>query len=572
MKKIIVILLVLLLVLSSVSFGESDSINELVNEEYVLNIKPLIKDGLTLVPLRETLEYIDLEVTWDEINRMVTGTNKDTLVKLQIGSPNSLVNDKLVILDVPPVIINGRTMVPAGFIGELSLGKVKWDEDKNILVPTAENKDLGDIISIIEYGTNGLIAAHYPKFSKKDIDAITKDLVNQAIEDFRNNMNSTPHNKDYKYELSIDYDTYKGPSNIISISFIIIEDGSYLAHPDSKIITKVYDLSSDTEVGLENIMSGNYLKHLAQISKSYFTSNDTYKNNVDSQVFREGIYPSKDNFSNFILKEDKLLLKFEKYQLFSGNFGAPSLEIPYSDLKDYLKPDLVEAFTKEKEFIKEESKELKKSPNIISPKRFIDPSKPMIALTFDDGPNKSTTLSILDTLKKYDSLATFFILGNRVSNNESILERMVKEGNEIGNHTYNHKELTKLSNDELVEQIRKTQDIVLNSTGIELKLMRPTYGSYNDNLKAKIKMPLILWSVDPEDWKSRDSQKVTDHILAKVKDGDIVLMHDIYLSTAEAVKVLVPELINRGYQLVTVSELFESRQESLKEGQLYYRK
>ena len=167
MKKISSILLVLMLVLSSVAFGESDLINEVSDEELIFNIKPIIKDGLTLVPLRETLEYLDLEVTWDGMNRMVTGRNEDTLVKLQIDNVSGLVNDKSVILDFPPVIINGRTMVSARFIGELSLGKIRWDENKNILVPGVENKDLGDIISIIQYGTNGLIAAHYPEFNKK---------------------------------------------------------------------------------------------------------------------------------------------------------------------------------------------------------------------------------------------------------------------------------------------------------------------------------------------------------------------------------------------------------------------
>ncbi len=451
-----------------------------------------------------------------------------------------------------------------------NLSKGEVNDGSHVLAPRVEHKELGDIESIIEYGTNGLVGAHYPVFGKSNIDAINKELVTQYIEEFKNeSANSTSGNKDYKYELSIDYEAYSAPNNIISIAFNIVESGSYLAHPDVKIVTKMYDLSGDREVELSSIMNGEYLKFISQISENYFKTDETYKDNIDSPLFKEGIYPSMENYSNFILKEDKLVFIFEKYQLFSGNFGSPSVEIAYSDLKDYIKPELFKVFTGEKNPIKVDIDFDKPIVDIVVPKRVVDTSKPMIALTFDDGPNKKTTIPILDILKEYNGVATFFILGNRVSNNVDILQRMLEEGSEIGNHSYNHKELTKISSEELRAQIMNTQDVVIDSIGNEPKFMRPTYGSYDDNLKSNVGMPLILWSIDTLDWKSRNSKKVTDHVLENVKDGDIILMHDIYESTAEAVKLLVPELIDRGYQLVTVSELFEARGETLKDGHIY---
>ena len=228
------------------------------------------------------------------------------------------------------------------------------------------------------------------------------------------------------------------------------------------------------------------------------------------------------------------------------------------------------SYAKEEDFNQIDKTPEKPKVDITLPKRDIDPNKPMIALTFDDGPNKKTTTPILDILKEYDSVATFFILGNRVSNNEELLKRMLEEGNEIGNHSYNHKELTKLSSEELREQIIDTQDAIIESTGFEPKLVRPTYGSYNDKLKSEIDMPLILWSIDTLDWKSRDANKVADYVLANVKDGDIILMHDIHDSTAEATQILVPKLIDMGFQLVTVSELYESKGESLESGKIYH--
>lgn len=451
------------------------------------------------------------------------------------------------------------------------LSKEEIKDIESVLAPRADHKDLGDIESIIEYGTKGLIGAHYPVFGKDNIDALNKELVTQYIKKFKNELsNNSFDDEDYKYELSIDYEAHSAPNNIISINFDITENSSYLAHPNEKIVTKTYDLSKDKELELDNIMKGEYLKFISKVSEKYFTSNETYKDNIDSSLFEEGIYPSKENYSNFILKEDKFVFIFPKYQLFSGNFGMTSVEIAYSDLKDYIKPNLFKVFTSE-----EGSSEIdidldKAMPDITIPNRVVDPNKPMIALTFDDGPNKRTTIPILDALKEHDGVATFFVLGNRISNNVDILERMLEEGNEIGNHSYSHKELTKISSEELIEQIINTQNAIIDSTGIEPKLMRPTYGSYNDNLKSQVNMPLILWSIDTLDWKSRNSKKVRDHVVGNVKDGDIILMHDIYDSTAEAVKLLVPELTNMGYQLVTVSELFEAKGKTLEAGQQYY--
>ena len=452
-----------------------------------------------------------------------------------------------------------------------SLTKEEVIKKSQATVPKKDHKDLGEIESIIEYGNNGLVGVHYPLFDKTNIDKINKNLVSGYINDFKNTLDQeTLAQEDHKSELSIDYEIYQAPSNIISIVFNVQEDSSYMAHPIVSTDTKSYDLTKDTEVKLDDIMEGDYLKYISKLSKDYFTNHETYKDGIDSSLFHEGIYPSLENYSEYILEEDKIIFIFAKYQILSGNYGMPTMEIPYLDLKDYIKVELLEAFTKGETLISEDIDFEKPLVNINLPKRNLDPNKPMIALSFDDGPNKKTTIPILDVLKEHDSAATFFILGNRVSDNADILKRMLEEGSEIGNHSYNHKELTKLSTDGVKEQISKTQEAVMEATGVKPKLMRPTYGSFDDKLKSLVDMPLILWSVDTEDWKSRDSKKVTNHVLENVKDGDIILMHDIYESTAEATKLLVPKLIDMGYQLVTISELFESKGESLRGGEIYH--
>ena len=199
----------------------------------------------------------------------------------------------------------------------------------------------------------------------------------------------------------------------------------------------------------------------------------------------------------------------------------------------------------------------------------IDPDKPMIALTFDDGPSSIYTPAILDILKKHNSSATFFVLGTEAEQHPEILQRMVSEGNEIGNHSYSHLNLTLLSDAELTYQIETPQVIVEKIIGQTPSILRPTYGTINDELIQKIPLPIILWSIDTVDWQSRNADFIYNTIVQNVKDGDIVLMHDIYESTLEAVRRVVPALIDKGYQLVTISEMADARGITLQPGNVY---
>lgn len=202
-------------------------------------------------------------------------------------------------------------------------------------------------------------------------------------------------------------------------------------------------------------------------------------------------------------------------------------------------------------------------------KRKIDPNKPMIAITYDDGPSKYTP-EILDVLKENNSSATFFVLGSQVNRNKDILVRMLEEGNQIGNHTYNHKKLTTISDEELYKQIRGTDDLIYRATGYTPSIMRPPYGATNEELNKKIQKPVINWSIDTRDWENRNTEIIVNSILEDVKDGDIILMHDLYDTTAEASKIVIPELVKRGYQLVTVEELFEYKEATATVGMQYY--
>lgn len=199
----------------------------------------------------------------------------------------------------------------------------------------------------------------------------------------------------------------------------------------------------------------------------------------------------------------------------------------------------------------------------------IDPNKPMVALTFDDGPSKYTA-TILDQLEKYGAHATFFVVGNRVASYPKTLKRAYELGCEIGNHSWSHPSLSSISVSAMKQEISKTDEAVEKVLGIKPDLLRPPYGAVDDDVKKYAGKPLIHWSIDTRDWEHRTKSKTVSSVLNNVRDGSIVLMHDIYSATAEAAVVLIPALIQKGYQLVTVSELAEYRGVNLKDGKIYY--
>lgn len=203
--------------------------------------------------------------------------------------------------------------------------------------------------------------------------------------------------------------------------------------------------------------------------------------------------------------------------------------------------------------------------------RIINPKKPMVALTFDDGPAPAYTTKIVNELEKFDAHATFFVLGSRLTgqNAKSIIRKAAKNGNEIGSHTYNHKKLTTLSSADIQQEASRTEKAIKQLTGSYPSLTRPPYGSINDAVKKNISTPLILWSIDTQDWKTKNRTNTVTTVLNNVKDGDIILMHDIYAPTADAAVELIPKLIQKGYQLVTVSELAAYKNQKLKSGNSY---
>lgn len=199
------------------------------------------------------------------------------------------------------------------------------------------------------------------------------------------------------------------------------------------------------------------------------------------------------------------------------------------------------------------------------------PEQKYIALTFDDGPKAGRTDKLLDGLAQRGVKATFFLIGQMVEGSEDLVYRMEEEGHQVGLHTYHHVDVKSLSQEAFAEEMALSRGAVANLLGEKNYMLRPPYGFYNDNIKAWWNAPIILWSVDTLDWKYENADRLASLLSEQPKDGDIVLMHDIYNTTVEGALRGVDALLEQGYTLVTVEELFALRGIEPEPGHVYNR-
>jgi peptidoglycan/xylan/chitin deacetylase (PgdA/CDA1 family) len=182
-------------------------------------------------------------------------------------------------------------------------------------------------------------------------------------------------------------------------------------------------------------------------------------------------------------------------------------------------------------------------------------TEPTVALTFDDGPSPQYTKTLLDGLRSRNVRATFFLIGSSIEGNEDIVRQMYEDGHQIGSHTYSHVQLTKCSVDGAIEEIEAANEAIYQACGEYPDYIRPPYGSWNDTLQEATNMNVVLWNVDPYDWKVQNKEQVVENVMRDVKDSSIILLHDIYKPSVEAALEIVDRLQEMGYRFATVEEL-----------------
>lgn len=364
-----------------------------------------------------------------------------------------------------------------------------------------------EITTIIENNKNILIGINYPITQNKKLDYMIKKDIENTYNSFKNKYGNF-YSLNEKVELNIDYDFNKINNYYIIAIHNYIND-SNLKEKKEYTNTYVYDTKKNKKLSLNDILDKDDMKYVSKINK----------NKCHSKA------------NNFIFDQNYL-------HLYSSN--NCNFKIPFEDLN--IKIDIYQKTIKTV------------NTKIKVPTKIFDPSKKFIALTFDDGPSIYTK-KIIDILKKNNCNATFFVLGNKVEIYQDVLKESLKNGNEIGNHSYSHKWLIKLNKNELEKQIYKTQEIIKKTTGYTPTLLRPTYGSVNNNIKKLTDFKITLWNVDTLDWKYKSVNRIVNRAVKNPKDGNIILMHDIHERTVKAVEKIIPMLKEDGYDLVTVSEL-----------------
>jgi len=199
-----------------------------------------------------------------------------------------------------------------------------------------------------------------------------------------------------------------------------------------------------------------------------------------------------------------------------------------------------------------------------------EPGEKLVALTFDDGPGIFTD-ELLDLLEEHESKATFFVVGSRIAAHPQTLRRMIEQGSEVAGHSWNHPNYLSIEEDEIKFQLQATNSMIFNVTGVRPLMHRVPGGAFDDlvlDVSRELGMSVIQWSLDPWDWRVRNADIVYDDIMSRVRNGSIVVLHDIHAATIEAMERLIPDLIEAEFKLVTVSELLQET--GMEPGVVYY--
>lgn len=424
--------------------------------------------------------------------------------------------------------------------------------------------------SIIDWEENYLIYAAYPKVTDKDkISTDIGDFIRNKIELFKNEVQEGPGRSEGKAkpQLSITYKPYSYEDAIVSFK-VITEADSGVTKTNGFITTFVYNMRSQSKMTLDDVFNGymDYLSKISELVRNKLEGNAVLQSHFDQTLFEAGIAPEKTNFSNFVVGDGQIIFCFNAYQIAPISAGSFEVALSFDDLKDVLWPDILnpDAAQPASAGAGEDLPDFLVSGEGDMRAFSIDGIDPMgdkvIALTFDDGPNPSTTGQILEALEQNHALATFFVLGDRAEEFPSTVQQIYDSGNEIGNHSYDHKDFKKLSTEDMLGEIEKTNQIIYNTVGVRPILVRPPYGNVTENIADEIGRACVLWTVDPEDWKYKDVDIDYNNVMDNVQDGDIVLMHDIYQASADAAVKVIEELTARGYKLVTVSQMIQIAQ------------
>lgn len=352
--------------------------------------------------------------------------------------------------------------------------------------------------TIVEDQKAYLISVTYPKTNLSKVDRKIMDYIDLQTKNFKSTVTDFPYLID-RSELNIDFEYSAFNQRYINI---ILKTDYYDGEEKQNyydLYSILYDLKQKQFLNILDFFSDQE-KLFQKIQDSFQKENNITISNIDSL--------------SMLISNNQLIVYYQSDQIYSISIPLTKLELN------------LEITTEKKEV------DITELQRVVST---IDPEKPVVAITFDDGPSQYTK-EIIKTLKENDCNATFFVLGNKVEAYQDVIRESIKNGNEIGNHSYNHKWLSRLSKEEIMEQINKTQDILQQTVNYTPTHLRPTYGSVNQRIKNTTKLSITLWTIDTKDWKLKNVDRIVERAIKNIEDGDIILMHDIFERSSEALK------------------------------------
>ena len=303
------------------------------------------------------------------------------------------------------------------------------------------------------------------------------------------------------------------------------------------------------------------------INSSPIKSIPTFKeNNINS------ILDNNSKFNEILTRE--LNKKYPSYMISEGINSSKIYELEETDLYVEMYSDFLQANLNvyiDCKDLQEYNLGCKVDDNYQDKNIFsLDKNKKTIALTLDDGPSIYTD-DVVNLLANNKANATFFVIGSKIDDTKiKSLQNLLKMGNEIGSHTYSHKILTRVKRSKLDDEFNRVDAMLKDKLNYQLKLVRPPYGIINNYIKNKYNYSYIGWDIDTLDWQSRSADKIYNKVIGHVKDGDIILMHETYISSVKALELILPELYQEGFQVTTVSQLASLRNIDLNNNEMYY--
>lgn len=473
----------------------------------------------------------------------------------------------------------------------------------------------------VEWEQSYTVAAHYPELTEQPgISQSLRQMVSDTVKAFHElveqDQRAGVFNAEWGYELNMSFEPFTSGDRYISFLFDqnLFTGG---AHYITTYQSKTYDRATGKQIAFNDLFTDRAaaLALLSRLAKENLLADARVQQmgiDADDEMLNQGIAPNPENFDLFVVGQGALTIAFEDCQIGPHALGPMRVTLSAEALREVLSPlgkaalsgvDL-ETFsdatpgptvtpemdppsvtpapsatpepsqtpdatatpppTEEPAQTPEPTAEATPEPDGQAPyargeRIEVAEGDKVVALTFDDGPDGKYTMQILDALEQYGGKATFFLLGDCVKYYPEPIQRADAMGCEIGNHTYGHKRLDKQDDAGLNDQVGSLDEAVRQVIGKYPYRVRPPFGAGAKALKSRLNRPIALWTVDPEDWKVRNADQVYDHVMSHVKDGSVVLMHDIYPESADAAARIIRDLTEQGYKLVTLDQLAELR-------------